>query len=126
MAMTSSVQAPLPGRRVLVVEDEMMIALLLEDMLADLGHTVIAVAPRLDIALQYARDSDADLAILDVNLGGEPSFPVAHLLTERRLPFMFATGYGSPGLVAPFKDAVTLKKPFEMEDLSQALERLCT
>lgn len=124
MAMVSSGEASRPARRVLVVEDEMMIALLLEDMLADLGHRVVAVAGRLDAALELARETDADLAILDVNLNGEASFPVAEVLTERGLPFLFATGYGSPGLSAPFEDAVTLKKPFELEDLSQALQRL--
>ncbi len=124
MVTFSSVQSPRPARRVLVVEDEMMIALLLEDMLADLGHSVVAVAERLDVALELARDTDADMAILDVNLNGEASFPVAHVLTERGLPFLFASGYGSPGLSAPFEDAVTLKKPFELEDLSQALEKL--
>ncbi len=121
--MTS--QSPLMGgRRILVVEDEMMIAMLLEDMLADLGHTVIGVAGRLDSALDMARKTDVDIAILDVNLSGEPSFHVAQVLVERGLPFMFATGYGVLGLEAPFQDTLTLKKPFELNDLSRALEQL--
>ncbi len=112
------------GRRVIVVEDEMMIAMLLEDMLQDLGHTVVGVAGRLEAALELARGTDADLAILDVNLSGEASFPVAQVLTERGLPFMFATGYGNLGLEAPFQGTLTLKKPFELKDLSLALEQL--
>ena len=124
MATPSPANARPTGRRVLVVEDEMMIALLLQEMLEDLGHRVVAVAARLDNALRLAREADADLAILDVNLGGEVSFPVAEVLTERGLPFLFASGYGSAGLVAPYLDAITLKKPFEMSDLSQALQRL--
>ena len=113
-----------PHRRVIVVEDEMMIAMLLEDMLTDLGHTVVGMAGRLDTALDLARETDADMAILDVNLSGETSFPVAQVLTDRGLPFMFATGYGALGLEAPFKDTLTLKKPFELKDLSNALDQL--
>ena len=122
----ASASDPCPaGRRVLVVEDEMLIALLLEQMLADLGHHVVAVASQLDSALRLARDTDADLAILDVNLGRDVSFPVAQVLTERGLPFLFASGYGSPNLAPPYQDAITLKKPFELKDLSKALQRLC-
>ena len=125
MSNTSPADTRPAGWRVIVIEDEMMIAMLLKDMLADLGHSVIAVAGQLDSALRLARDTDADLAILDVNLGGEESFPVAQVLTERGLPFLFATGYGSPDLAEPFQNAITLNKPFEMNDLSQALHRLC-
>jgi DNA-binding NtrC family response regulator len=112
------------GRRVIIVDDEMMITMLLEEMLVTLGHTVVGIAGRLDSALDLARSAEADIAILDVNLNGEVSFPVAKVLAERGLPFMFATGYGALGLEAPFQNAVTLKKPFELKDLSQALERL--
>jgi len=115
---------PVKSRRIMVVEDEMMIALLLEDMLTDLGHTVVGVAGRLDSAIELARLTDAELAILDVNLSGEASFPVAKVLTERGVPFMFATGYGVLGLEAPFQNTLTLKKPFELNDLSRALEKL--
>jgi DNA-binding LytR/AlgR family response regulator len=71
-----------------------------------------------------ARTADADMAILDVNLSGEASFPVAQVLMDRGLPFMFATGYGALGIEAPFQGTLTLKKPFEISDLSKALERL--
>lgn len=112
------------GLKIIVVEDEMIIALMLQDMLAELGHSVVGVAGRLDSALGLAREADADLAILDVNLGGEDSLPVAQVLTDRGMPFLFATGYGSPAHGPPFKNAITLNKPFEMNDLSQALHRL--
>ncbi len=101
-----------------------MIAMMLESMLEDLGHKVVAVAGRLDNALELAREADADLAILDVNLKGEASFPVAQVLTERGVPFLFATGNGSAGLAAPFQNAPALRKPFELRDLSEALDRL--
>lgn len=122
--MPVNADAPPASRRVLVVEDEMMIAMMLEDMLSDLGHSVIAIAGQLDSALSLASDTDADLVILDLDLGGEPSLPVAKILAERGVPFIFASGYGSQGLTAPFQDAVTLRKPYDLNDLSSALQRL--
>ena len=116
--------APSP-KRVLVVEDEMMIAMLIEEMLAELGHTVVGAAPTLAAALDLARSKAGqfDVAILDINLGGERSFPVARLLSEAGAPFIFATGYGTLGLDEGFRDAITLNKPFQMQDLAAALER---
>jgi DNA-binding response OmpR family regulator len=113
---------PVP-RRVLVVEDEMMIAMMVEDMLAEMGHAVIGVASNLRSALALAAAEQFDVAILDINLAGERSFPVAHLLKARGVPFLFATGYGELGLEDPFRDVVTLKKPFDIEDLAGAVER---
>ncbi len=110
-------------RRVLVVEDEMMIAMMVEDMLTDLGHEVVGVAPNLKQALALAASAQIDVAVLDINLGGgERSFPVAQLLRDRGVPFLFATGYGTLGLEAPFQDTVTLKKPFQISDLGKAVE----
>jgi CheY-like chemotaxis protein len=109
--------------RVLVVEDEMMIAMLLEDMLADLGHHVAGVAMRLPQALEMAKTADADIAILDINLDGRRSFPVAEILRERGVKIIFASGYGSPGLEAPFLNEVVVKKPFEAKDIRTAFAR---
>lgn len=104
----------------------MMIAIMLEDMLADMGHEVVGVAQSLSAALDMteAKAGQFDMAILDVNLAGERSFPVARRLAERGVPFMFATGYGVLGLEAPFQDTFTLKKPFQQEDLARAIERV--
>jgi DNA-binding response OmpR family regulator len=107
--------------RILVVEDEMTIAMMLEDMLAELGHEVVAVASRLPQARSLAESSDIDLAILDVNLGGEASFPAAHILQARHVPFFFATGYGATGIATEFADAVSLKKPYLIEHLREAI-----
>lgn len=87
----------LEGRRVLLVEDESMVAMLAEDMLLDLGCDVV-VAMRLDQALAQVEAGDFDLAVLDVNLGSTPSYPVADALFERCVPFLFATGYGLEGV----------------------------
>ena len=110
------------GRRILVVEDEMMIAMMLEDMLLELGHDVVGVAPNLKAALTLAGSKEFDLGILDINLAGERSFPVAHLLRERGLPFLFSTGYGAQGLEDPFRDVFTLKKPYQIQDLARAVD----
>ena len=113
------------SQRILVVEDEMMIAMLIEDMLLDLGHEVVGVAQSLSSALTMAeaKAGQYDLAILDINLAGEQSFPVARRLMEAGIPFMFATGYGAQGPEEPFAAVLTLKKPFRQEDLSLAVSK---
>lgn len=110
--------------RILIVEDEMTIAMMLEDMLAELGHHAIAVAARLPQAMELATSCDIDLAILDVNLAGQPSFPVAAALRERHIPFVFATGYGVAGIDPDFADERVLNKPFLMAELGEAVARL--
>lgn len=111
-------------RRVLVVEDEIMIRMLLEDMLADLGYGVAGSAGGLAEAIRLARDTEFDMAILDVNLNGDAVYPVADVLMERGLPFVFSTGYGERGLPEPYRDRPMLQKPFQMENLDQALAGL--
>src|SRR4051812_49879923 len=88
--------SPRTGRRILVVEDEFLIRMLLEDMLTDLGYELVGVAGRLDEATELAKTKDFDLAILDVNLDGHDVYPVADLIGKRGLPFMFVTGYRGP------------------------------
>jgi CheY-like chemotaxis protein len=122
--MTSAMQpqSETPGMRILVVEDELMIRMLLEDMLGELGHTVAAEAARIEEALDAAKNADFDIAILDVNLNGQPISPVADALVARGMPFVFATGYGERGLPEPYRDRPTLKKPFQMDGLKQMLQ----
>ena len=109
------------GKRVLVIEDELMIRMLLQDMLDDLGHTLAGEAGRIDEAVTLARQAEFDIAILDVNLNGEPISPVVEVLVERGLPFVFATGYGQRGVPEPYRRTPTLQKPFQAEALAQAL-----
>jgi DNA-binding response OmpR family regulator len=108
--------------RILVVEDELMIRMLLEDMLGELGYTVAAEAARIEEALDAAKNADFDIAILDVNLNGQPISPVADALVAGGMPFVFATGYGERGLPEPYRDRPTLKKPFQMDGLKQMLQ----
>jgi CheY-like chemotaxis protein len=108
-------------RRVLVIEDEVIVGMLLEDMLDELGCEVAAVSTHIEEAVQLARTLDIDLAILDVNLGGKQSFPVADVLKNRGVPFMFATGYGAQILKPPYSGTPTLQKPFQLDDLQRML-----
>jgi len=110
------------GRRVLVVEDEVMIRMLIGDMLAELGHTLVGEAAGIDEALALAKQSEFDVAILDVTLNGQPISPVVEILIERKLPFVFATGYGERGVPEPYRDTPTLQKPFQAEALARAIE----
>lgn len=110
-------------RRVLVVEDEMLVAMLIEDMLTDLGFEVVGPAMRLEAAMPLATEAELDFAVLDVNLGDRKSFPVAEILRKRGVPFIFATGYGRRGVEESFKDVLTLSKPFESHQLQRALEQ---
>ncbi len=109
------------GKRVFVVEDELMIRMLLQDMLADLGYTLAGEAGRIEEALALAREGEFDVAILDVNLNGQPISPVVEVLIERGVPFVFATGYGQRGVPEPYRGSPTLQKPFQAEALAQAL-----
>ncbi len=115
----------LEGRRVLLVEDESLVAMLAEDILLDLGCEVV-VAMRLDKALALARTEAFDLAVLDVNLGEARSYPVADLLFERCTPFLFATGYGKKGLEAAYQGVPVLQKPYHAALLEHLLVHLLT
>jgi CheY-like chemotaxis protein len=113
-----------PRARVLVVEDEVLVGMLLEEMLRELGCELAALSTHLDEALLLARTVAFDFALLDINLNGRQSFPVADAVRARGLPFVFATGYGSRILAAPYKDAPILQKPFSLDELKRALQRL--
>jgi CheY-like chemotaxis protein len=115
--------AELQGRRVLVVEDEFLVAMDIELMLGELGCEVLGPIADLPSALRAAREESLDLALLDVNIAGEPVTGVAEVLAERALPFVFCTGYQVENLPSRYPTAPTLTKPFQMTDLQSALER---
>ncbi len=110
-----------PKRRVFVVEDEMTIAMLIEEMLEDLGFEIAGTSMRLEPGLKLASTIEADVAILDINLDGKQSFPIADILRSRGIPFFFATGYGAKGLNDDYQGTFTLKKPFLFADLERAV-----
>jgi DNA-binding NtrC family response regulator len=107
--------------RVLIVEDEAAISILMEDMLLDLGIEIVGPASRLDPGLQLACEADLEAAILDINIGGVESYPVADVLHSRQIPVIFATGYGSSVLPERFKSRQTLHKPFDQHHFRQTL-----
>jgi CheY-like chemotaxis protein len=118
----SSEAKTVTGMRVLVVEDELMIRMLLDGMLTDLGHTVAGEAGSIEEALTLAKEGEFDVALLDVNLNGKPINPVVEVLIARGLPFVFASGYGQRGVPEAYRASPTLQKPFQVEALAEALE----
>jgi CheY-like chemotaxis protein len=115
----------LTAPRVLVVEDEMTVAMLIEDMVGELSYQVAAVVSRLEDAMRLVDSESFDLALLDVHLNGETVFPFAAALEERDIPFLFATAYGPRGIPAEFRDRPVLQKPFGPAELRRALVELC-
>ena len=94
-----------PRCRVLIVEDEAAISILVEDMLVDFGTEIVGPAARMADAIRLARAADVDLEVLDINLAGEATYPVADVLRARGVPFVFATGYNVNALPSPFVGA---------------------
>ncbi|KSV67643.1 response regulator [Sinorhizobium sp. Sb3] len=113
------------SKRILIIEDEVLLAMSLEDLLTDMGHCVVACIARLEDASRFAVRADIDFAFLDINLGGETSFPAARILRCRKIPFVFATGYGIEGLSDEFRDTPTLQKPYDPRDIERVIEEAC-
>ncbi len=113
----------LTGLRLLLVEDEAMVAMMVEDMLTALGCVVVDVAGTVSRGLALAANSTLELdgAILDVNLGGEKVYPIAQALAMRGVPFIFSTGYSLSGIASDYAHVPILPKPYEQDDLEQQL-----
>jgi CheY-like chemotaxis protein len=111
----------LAGLRVLVVEDESLIGMLAEDLLEQLGCRMVGLVSTLGRALELARSAEIDFALLDVDIGGEPVYPVATALQARGVPFVFVSGYG--GLEGPWQDRPIVQKPFDLVQLKSEIER---
>lgn len=116
----------LNGVRVLVVEDEMMVSMLLQDMLSDIGCTAVGPATKVQLALKLVEDAGFDVAILDVNLNGDETYPIAEALTARAIPFVFASGYRPGRLRQQYRSIPTLAKPFRQRELEQILAAALT
>ena len=111
------------GSRIMVVEDEALVAMILGNSLVELGYSVVGPFSRATDAMAAVRNEEVDAAILDINLGGELVYPVAHLLSDQRVPFMFITGYGAESIDARFADVPVLQKPIERPMLQRILVR---
>jgi len=121
----------LSGRRVLVVEDEMLVLLMIEDMLADLGCESVTTAATIDQAIALIDGQVFDAAMLDINLNGVDSHPVADALAARGVPFVFSTGnsvHSTGNSVHHMRDGhddrAVLRKPFKYEEMAEVLTRL--
>jgi CheY-like chemotaxis protein len=114
----------LTGCRILVVEDEMLVLMNIEMALEDLGCSAITATSSVAGAISLIAQQSFDAAIIDVNLGGDKSYPVADKLTERGIPFAFSTGNGDHGDRSDLDDRPVLKKPYLTADLVAVLEKL--
>ena len=114
----------LSGKRVLVVEDEMLVLMAIEDMLGDLGCTSIKVAGNMEKALALVATEKFDLATLDVNLNGQRSYPIAKALSDAGVPFAFSTGYGEHGVGEGYGHHLVLNKPYSGPQLIKVLTAL--
>ena len=108
-------------RRVLIVEDEPLLALNIDDMLTELGYSVAGTATRIETALLLAANREFEIAVLDINLAGSNTFPVADILRARGIPFVFTSGYGPGGLVDGYREAHLLTKPFGIRELEHII-----
>jgi DNA-binding response OmpR family regulator len=115
---------PLIGLRVLLVEDEAIISIMVEDMLLDLGAAEVRHVGSIAGGRSLLARETPDLAVLDVNLAGEPCYPLAERLREAGVPILFASGYGREGLAEDWRDAPSVQKPFRIEALGKALVAL--
>jgi DNA-binding response OmpR family regulator len=113
------------ARRILVVEDEALVAMLVEDALNDAGFAVIGPAATVAEAMSLLEAERPDAVVLDLNLAGVTSTPIADLLAARRIPYVIATGYGASGLPPGHQDAMVLAKPYDPADLTAMLDRMC-
>jgi CheY-like chemotaxis protein len=112
------------GKRVLLVEDEPLVSMMLADMLSAFGHKVDGPYSRFGDAILAAKTGNLQAGILDVNLGGEKTYAVADILTNRKIPFAFGTGYGPDSIVSAFSHAPVLQKPIEAAKLHALLQQI--
>ena len=118
--------SPFSDRRILLVEDEIFVVWLLEDMLADLGCAVVGPASSVNQALAMIDAEAIDAAVLDVNLDGQMSYPIADALAARGVPFVFSTGYDKDTLLDRYRTFPVLQKPIQRSELSDTLAKLLT
>lgn len=121
--MSTAPQTLIAGMRVLIVEDEMMVAMALEDLMGTMDCEVVK-AGRLDKALRLAETETINGALLDVNLAGDSAYPVAAELDKRGIPFIFMTGYNAKRLEGEYKGHAALQKPFQDDEMEQMMAKL--
>lgn len=118
--------ADIVGKRVLVVEDDELVATMVEGMLADIGCEACGLARSVPEALEIVETLPMDVALLDVNLAGQRVFPVAEALSLKNIPFIFSSGYGAAGVPEEYRSAPVIPKPFRLEELEAAVRQATT
>lgn len=116
----------LQGLRVLVLEDEALVSMMLEGMLEDIGCAIVGPFLHLDAAMAHVQShtNGIDAALIDINVGGQRSLPLADLLHAHGVPFAFCTGYDAGGVAEPYRDAPRLAKPYVLDDVASMLRRI--
>jgi CheY-like chemotaxis protein len=109
---------------IFLVEDEALIRMMIIGMLDELGHNVVAEAGNIQEGMVLAETAEFDVALLDINVGGESIVPIAEIIRGRGLPFLFITGYAQIGLSEPFVEQPVLQKPFVITSLADAIEKV--
>jgi len=116
---------PIDGKRsCLIVEDETLIAMLIEEAITEMGLSLLGPVSRVSRALDLLKTNTPACAVLDINVAGEPVHPVAQLLAERHIPFLFVSGYGEAGLGADLPKRRVIEKPFAIQQLQVAIRKL--
>ena len=123
--MTSRADDGVAGRRILIVEDETLVALVIEETVGEMGCEVVGPAYKLDAALRLAKEEDLDAAILDVSIRGQKIYSVAEQLQARGIPFVLASGYGDWALPESLRNHPRLTKPFTADALKKQVRTLC-
>ena len=115
-----------PNARILLVEDEFLVAMVAEEALIEFGCTVIGPVDRIEVAIELAESEPLDAALLDVNIAGNPVYPVAEVLARRGVPFAFVSGYGAsdPGCPEAYRAAPVMPKPYGTADIERILALL--
>ncbi|HZH28001.1 MAG TPA: response regulator [Azospirillaceae bacterium] len=114
-----------PAAHILIVEDEALVAMIMVDVVEETGCRVVGPADGLGMAIEFARtEPKLDGAILDLNLNGTHAYPVAEILKQRGVPFVFVTGYGSNELAPPYDGHPSITKPFRIEEIEDAVRRM--
>jgi len=109
---------------IFLVEDEALIRMMIIGMLDELGHSVVAEAGNIQEGTVLAETAEFDVALLDINVGGESIVPIAEIVRGRGLPFLFITGYAQIGLSEPFVEQPVLQKPFVITSLADAIVKV--
>jgi len=117
---------PPPGTRVLIVEDDSIIAMTAEDMLQEIGCNPVGIATSVADALDHVASTEFDIALLDLNLIDENSLPIAEALREQQRPFIFATGYDGLPHGSGFEDAPVISKPYRLDQLAAIIAQALT